>query len=119
VAAIAWDGGKESTRAVRTALPLLEKASKVVILAAPTEAPRPYDPARLQAFLTARGVKSEIMALKANGEVAPLLLSTAKSIGAELMIAGAFGHPRLQEFVFGGATRSFLHADGPSLFLSH
>ena len=104
---------------MRTALPLLEKASKVVILAAPTESPRPYDPARLVAFLAARGVKSEVLSVKVNGEVAPLLLSAAKSIGAELMVAGAFGHPRLQEFVFGGATRSFLHADGPSLFLSH
>ena len=119
VAVIAWDGGKESTRAVRTALPLLEKASKVVILAAPTESPRPYDPARLVAFLAARGVTSEVLSVKVNGEPAPLLLAAAKSIGAELMVAGSFGHPRLQEFVFGGATRSFLHTDGPSLFLSH
>ena len=50
------------------------------------------------------------------------IMDSARAISngdAELMIAGAFGHPRLQEFVFGGATRSFLHADGPSLFLSH
>ena len=34
--------------------------------------------------------------------------------------AGAFGHPRLQEFIFGGTTRTFLQASaGPSLFLSH
>ena len=32
VVAIAWDGGKEASRAVRTAIPLLEKASKVVLL---------------------------------------------------------------------------------------
>ncbi len=119
VAVIAWDGGKESSRAVRTALPLLEKASKVVILAAPTESPRPYDPSRLVAFLSARGIASEIMKVKSGDEPAPLLLAAAKSIGAELLVAGAFGHPRLQEFVFGGATRSFLHTDGPSLFLSH
>lgn len=119
IAAIAWDGGKESSRAVRTALPLLDKASKVVILAAPTESPRPYDPSRLEAFLAARGIASEIMKVKIGDEPAPLLLAAAKSIGAELMVAGAFGHPRLQEFVFGGATRSFLNADGPSLFLSH
>lgn len=119
LAVIAWDGGKESTRAVRTALPLLEKAFKVVILAAPAQSPRPYDPVRLMAFLAARGVNSEVLSLKVTGEPAPLLLAAAKSIGAELMVAGAFGHPRLQEFVFGGTTRSFLHTDGPSLFLSH
>ena len=37
----------------------------------------------------------------------------------DILVAGAFGHPRLQEFIFGGTTRSLLNTDGPSLFLSH
>ena len=117
--AIAWDGGKEATRAVRTALPLLEKASKVVILAIPTSAPRPYHPARMQDFLKARGIAAELQTITTPGEVGAQLLAGAKTAGAEILIAGAFGHPRLQEFIFGGTTRSLLHADGPSLFLSH
>ena len=117
--AIAWDGGKEATRAVRTALPLLEKASRVVILAIPSAAPRPYEPKRLQDFLAARGVTAEVKTLTEHGDVGPILMGAAKAEGAELLVAGAFGHPRLQEFIFGGATRSFLQADGPSLFLSH
>jgi hypothetical protein len=36
-----------------------------------------------------------------------------------ILVAGAFGHPRLQEYVFGGATRTFLNSEGLSLFLSH
>ena len=47
------------------------------------------------------------------------LLAAAKAAGADLLVAGAFGHPRLREFIFGGATRTFLNADSPSLFLSH
>lgn len=117
--AIAWDGGKEATRAVRTALPLLEKASRVVIMAIPASAPRPYHPARLQEFLKARGVEAEVQTITATGDVGTLLLGGAKAAGAEILVAGAFGHPRLQEFIFGGTTRSLLHADGPSLFLSH
>lgn len=117
--AIAWDGGKEATRAVRTALPLLEKASKVVILAIPGSAPRPYHPARLQAFLAARGIQADLEVIAGTGEVGSLLLGGAKAAQAEILVAGAFGHPRLQEFIFGGTTRSLLHADGPSLFLSH
>ncbi|HQN51072.1 MAG TPA: universal stress protein, partial [Phenylobacterium sp.] len=31
----------------------------------------------------------------------------------------AFGHPRLQEFIFGGTTRTLLASDQPTLFLSH
>ncbi len=34
-------------------------------------------------------------------------------------VAVAYGHPRLREFIFGGATRSFLNAEARSLFLSH
>ena len=119
VVAVAWDGGKEASRAVRTAIPLLEKASKVVILTAPAAASRQFDPTGLQAYLDARGLKSEIQTLDGAGDAAPRLLKTALDIGADLMVAGAFGHPRLQEFVFGGATRTFLTAAAPSLFISH
>jgi nucleotide-binding universal stress UspA family protein len=120
VMAIAWDGGKEASRAARTALPLLQKASRVVILAAPDSSARYFDPVRLQQFLDVRGVKSEVQTLSDGGDPAPALLSAAKALGANLLVAGAFGHPRLQEFIFGGATRTFLStADGPSLFLSH
>jgi nucleotide-binding universal stress UspA family protein len=118
--AVAWDGGKEASRAARTALPLLQKASKVVILAAPASSARYFDPARLQAFLAARGVAAEIQILTQAGDPAPALLAAAKAAEAGLLVAGAFGHPRLQEFIFGGTTRSFLNANGaPSLFLSH
>jgi len=118
--AVAWDGGKEASRAARTALPLLQKASKVVILAAPASSSRYFDPARLQAFFAERGVTAEIKALTQSGDPAPSLLAAAKDAGACLLVAGAFGHPRLQEFIFGGTTRSFLNASGaPSLFLSH
>ncbi|HLY80920.1 MAG TPA: universal stress protein, partial [Caulobacteraceae bacterium] len=99
--------------------PLLEKASKVVILTAPAAASRQFEPAGLQAYLDARGLKSEIQTLEGAGDAAPRLLEAAVEIGADLMVAGAFGHPRLQEFVFGGATRTFLTAAAPSMFISH
>lgn len=118
--AVAWDGGKEASRAMRTALPLLQKASRVVVLAAQASSSRNFDPSRLQAFLTARGVTAEVQTLTGTGDAAPMLLAAAKSAQANLLVAGAFGHPRLQEFIFGGTTRSFLNAtDAPSLFLSH
>lgn len=119
VAAVAWDGGKEASRAVRTALPLLERASRVVILSAPASSSRDFDPEALRAFLEARGVKAEVQVLPGSGDAGPVLLNAAKSAGAGLLVAGAFGHPRLQEFIFGGTTRTLLNADAPSLFLSH
>jgi len=120
VLAVAWDGGKEASRAARTALPLLQRASRVVILAAPASSARYFDPARLQSFFQVRGIASDLQTLTEPGDPGQALMRAAKQAGANLLVAGAFGHPRLQEYIFGGTTRAFLNAtDAPSLFLSH
>ena len=120
VVAVAWDGGKEASRAARTALPLLQRAARVIVLAAPASSARYFDPARLQAFFNERGIASEVRSLSEGGDPGAALVRAAKDAGADLLVAGAFGHPRLQEYIFGGTTRAFLNAtDAPSLFLSH
>ncbi len=119
VAAVAWDGGKEASRAMRTALPLLRKASSVVVITAPAATQRKIVPEKLQTFLAARDVPCEIRVLGDTGDAAPALLSAAREANADVLVAGAFGHTRLREFIFGGATRAFLGAEGPSLFISH
>jgi nucleotide-binding universal stress UspA family protein len=120
VVAVAWDGGKEASRAARTSLPLLQRASRVVILAAPASSARYFDSARLQSFFQVRGIASDVQSLSEAGDPGGVLLRAAKAAGANLLVAGAFGHPRLQEYIFGGTTRAFLNAtDAPSLFLSH
>jgi nucleotide-binding universal stress UspA family protein len=119
VAAVAWDGGKEASRAVRTAVPLLAKASRIVILSAPAAAARQFDPVELKTYLAGRGVTADVHTIPETGDPAPRLLAASREMGADLLVAGAFGHPRLQEFIFGGATRTFLAAETPSLFLSH
>jgi nucleotide-binding universal stress UspA family protein len=118
-ALVAWDGGKEASRAARLALPLLEKAARVMIASAPKGAGRQADPARLQAYYAQRGVKAEIARLGAAGDVGHALLGAAADERADILVAGAFGHPRLQEFIFGGTTRTLLNSERPSLFLSH
>ena len=119
VALVAWDGGKEASRALRTALPLLQKASSVVVAGAPDASSRAFDLGQLVAFLGARGVTATTKSLAGSGDAAGLLLGAAREVGADFLVAGAFGHPRLQEFIFGGTTRSLLNGEGPSLFLSH
>ena len=119
VVAVAWDGGKEASRAVRTSLPLLQQAKAVHILSSQAASPRTFDPEALRVFLKARGVDAQVTPVESGGEVGGQLPKAAKGLGASLFVGGAYGHPRLQEFIFGGATRAFLAADGPSLFLSH
>ena len=119
VLALAWDGGKEASRAARLATPLVEKASRVVLLAAPDATSRALDPRRLQAYYAARGIKTEVEVLAASNDVGQALMESALGFGADILVAGAFGQTRLKEFIFGGTTRTLLSADGPSLFLSH
>jgi nucleotide-binding universal stress UspA family protein len=57
--------------------------------------------------------------INGTGDAAQLLLDGAGAVSADILVAGAFGHPRLQEYIFGGTTRTLLNNDGPSLFLSH
>ena len=118
--AVAWDGGREATRSARIAVPWLQKAARVLILAAPQATPRDFDPIRLEEHFASRGVKAEVETLSQSGEPGPMLLSAVQAAGAQMLVAGAFGHPRFQQFIFGGTTRHLMQAEaGPSLFLAH
>jgi nucleotide-binding universal stress UspA family protein len=123
-AAIAWDGSLEAGRAVRAALPLLKDASSVAILQDPDDADVApgalADPERLRGYLPSWGIAvGETFEAKGRN-VGAVLLEKASSIGAALLVAGAFGHSRIGEALFGGATRSMLEASaGPHLLVAH
>ena len=118
--AIAWDGGREATNATRAALPLLRRASRVLILTAPRATPRDFDPVRLKDYLAGHGVASDLQILEGSGDAAPTLIAAAKRTAADLLVAGSFGQPRFQRLIFGGVTRGLLNEkDGPPLMISH
>jgi nucleotide-binding universal stress UspA family protein len=121
---VAWNAGREATRAVNDALPLLEGASKVTVLAINPrgglhghgEVPG----ADIALHLARHGVRAEASALKSDDvEVGPLLLSQAADLGADLIVMGAYGHSRLREVVLGGATREILRSMTVPVLLSH
>ena len=94
----------------------------MVILAAPAVLGALFRPGRAcRQFFAARGVKAELQTLPDAGDAgAGRCCAPPRASAPNILVAGAFGHPRLQEFIFGGTTRAFLNAtDGPSLFLSH
>lgn len=118
--AVAWDGGREATRSARVAAPWLAKAAKVVILSAVDATPRDFDPVRLKDLFAQRGITADIERLNQAGDPGPMLLSACDAVGARMLVAGAFGHPRFQQFIFGGATKFMMAAEsGPALFLTH
>lgn len=122
VAVIAWDGSGPACRAVKAALPLLGEATAIKILQCRKGLnPLADDPSidRLNDYLRLHGLGAgEPVVL--DGDEREALIGEAKRQKADLFIAGAYGHSRLREAVFGGATRSFLQDDtGPHLLLAH
>ncbi|MDO8295869.1 MAG: universal stress protein [Caulobacter sp.] len=122
-AAVAWDGSLQAGRAARAAVPLLLQAPRTLILQDPThldddERDR-ADPERLAAYLRRQGVR-DVSVSRIKGHGVETLVEAAMACRAGLLVAGAYGHSRLGEAVFGGATRALLEAsDGPSLFIAH
>lgn len=122
-AAIAWDGSPQAGRAVRAALPLLAMASAIHVLQCVSSLDRQaadpdIDP--LNAYLKLHGVGAGVATLVEGDDEGVALIAAAEGKQAGLLVAGAWGHSRLRETVFGGATRSFLRRkDGPSLVLAH
>ena len=118
--ALAWDGGREASRAARRAVPWLQKAKEVMIFTAPNATPRAFAPGNLTDYLADQGINARLISVSGAGETGPLLMEAAHRLGVKLMVAGAFGHPRFQRFIFGGTTQTLLdQMSGPALFLSH
>lgn len=119
---MAWDGSKEAARAAFAAEPLLKKGVEVTIL----HSDRNLDyhdraaaaPNRLRHWLAARGIEAETEEVGERGKLGEALLEA--SSGADLLVAGAYGHSRITQFIFGGVTRTLLQAvEGPSLLIAH
>lgn len=119
---VAWNGRRESARAVFDALPLLTLAETVEVL---TVDELPRDEASLPdteiaAVLARHGANVKVTNLMPRaGVAAQEIRARAVDIKADLLVMGAYGHSRLSEFVFGGATRHLLKEMTIPVLFSH
>jgi nucleotide-binding universal stress UspA family protein len=121
---VCWNASGESARAVTDALPLLTRAERVTVMtvdATPTPTGHGESPgADVALYLARHGVKAESAAVPSGGiDVGNLILSRAYDLGADLIVMGAYGHTRMREFVFGGATRTLLQSMTVPVLMSH
>lgn len=120
---IAWDGSEQVARSVRFHLPMFRHLGRVII-AQNTKTLKGrskgegHTPEALQTWLRTKGLESGLSAL--TGHVGHGLLDLGKQVEAGLIVAGAYGHSRAGEYLFGGVTRTLLHAKAaPALALCH
>ena len=119
-----WNASKEAARACFDALPLLSKDSQVDIVWIDPQKQRGLAgnlPGAELATTFARHnirVTAEPMPT-ADSDVGKALLTRAGDTGADLLVMGAYGHSRVREFVFGGATEHVLKNMTLPVLMSH
>jgi nucleotide-binding universal stress UspA family protein len=121
---VAWNNRRESTRAVFDALPLLQASKKVrIVWINPHDEEQDvgdFPTARIVATLERHGVTcTGATAFADNSRVGEALLAQVAEDGADLLVMGAYGHSRIREFVFGGATRHVLTHMTLPVLMSH
>ena len=123
--AVAWKDSREGRRAVIDALPFLQRAERIQLVAiCDDKAAAPATAARLSDVadhLLRHGVKTTFNAAIAEkgSDAAEQLLDIAERQRADLIVAGAYGHSRLQEWAFGGFTRALLAQTERAVLFSH
>jgi len=106
---VAWNGTAESAAAVQAALPWMQRAQAVRVLAADEYQRRGPDAQALSAYLDLHGVHVEIAQFRPlDREVGRGLLMAAREFGADLLAMGAYSHSRLRQLILGGVTRHVL-----------
>ncbi len=119
---IAWNGGREALRAVHDAMPFLEKARKVTVFCFSS---RPSDlrasAERLVEHLDAHGIASHISDWTNTGDLTAIeaLFASLDTQDADLIVAGAFGHSRLYEGLFGGVSLDLMRQQSLPVLMSH
>jgi nucleotide-binding universal stress UspA family protein len=106
---VAWNGSREATRAAHDALPFLREARRVILCAVGAQAAQSLGAAA--AMLQRHGLAVHAQQVdEPDGDAGAVLLAQAGAERADLLVMGAYGHTRLRELVFGGATRHVLRA---------
>ncbi len=118
---VAWKDTREARRAVKDALSLLQKTRDVVVIEViEDEANRSAAHARIDdviAWLKRHNIVAFGRVFHFPREEKPL--EKLWQYGADFLVAGAYGHMRLREWVFGGFTHDLLKSSPRCVFLTH
>ena len=121
---VAWDDSREAARALSDALPLLRLAKQVRVVSWNEGLGDDDRTLRLRLdalcqWLAWQGVTADAHVQTVAGHIAEAMLSHAADVGADLIVMGAYGHPRWMERMLGGATRGLLASMTVPVLMSH
>ena len=120
---VAWNHSREAMLAVRGALPLLARAAQVVILDGAAHddelGARHLPRLDLSAWLERHGVHAQARPFAPKSDFGAAILAEARSMEADLIVMGAWGHSRIAQLVLGGATRHLFQNSDLPLLVAH
>ena len=119
---IAWNASREAMRAVHDAMPLLVKAKKVTIFTFSARESALHATSEMLAdHLHRHGVDAQISDWTNTGDLSALeaLFASLDTQNADLIVAGAFGHSRLFESLFGGVSLDLMRQPTAPILVSH
>ncbi|WP_114945432.1 universal stress protein [Microvirga calopogonii] len=116
---VAWNGSREAARALREGLDFIEQAARTIVLVIdPPEGTQPWSEVELH--LARHGVVAEVVSAESrNRGIGDVIMDEANRLSADLIVMGGYGHARLREQVFGGATRDVLHTAARPVLIAH
>lgn len=119
---LVWKDTCETRRAAGDALKLLRKASHACVVEMTDEADLANVRRRLAdvaGWLGKLGVAAECLGAASTGDDPKRLQAIADEQAADLIVAGAYGHSRLDKWALGGVTGTLLGQAGRAAFVSH
>ncbi|WP_298984802.1 universal stress protein [uncultured Roseibium sp.] len=119
---VGWDGSSTATRAIHSALPVLEKADEITLLVIEkTSNAANGQPGADVAMYLARHNMNVTIKVITNPQtgIADTVLNHVSESGNDLVVMGGYGHSRMREFLFGGATREILESMTVPVLMAH
>lgn len=119
---IGWNGSHNATRALTSAIPLLQRAERVelVVFNPDQGGGHGEEPgADIGLYLARHRIRVQVSAVRAEGDSGRALMAYAERNGADLVVMGAYGHSRMRHILMGGATRAALHSARVPLWMAH
>jgi nucleotide-binding universal stress UspA family protein len=119
---IAWDHTAPAARAVADALPILQSAARVRIVTATDDNTNAelVSGAALVSHLAEHGITAAFETVKINGSsVGKVFEAYVRANTIDLLVMGAYRHSRLNETMWGGATKTVIARPPCWVLMSH